>query len=438
MKTTLIPLLLFVCLFQTAFTQNTRPSKKFIIENISIEGNSKSSDYVVFENLPFAIGDTLADEKINEGIEKLKSLEIFSDVVLQPRAGSAPGLLNLTITVEERYWPHFRFKGGFSELDGWFLTPVSLNLDNIFGMGNFIDLGLTFGDRVTRVDINYINPNIFDSDLDFHSKLYVHSQEILHYIENEKVVHTVPQGGIYLGFKPRRGFFKHFKFGISSYTINPDSIAKVGNDDFSAFPDEVAKHVGEKWQASVFNISFNLDKRDQSSFPSNGWWLGANFDQTTKPAGNKVEFSRFILDARAYHNLFAHVVLAGRVKFGSISEAAPFWEKFYLGGPNSLRGFSDRSLSPSGGGEKLYQAGLEFRFPITEKHYPQHFLSGVIFVDSGANLLTSQKIDLKSFNNSAGFGLRFRIPFIGIIRLDMAYPLEFDDSKLQISLGHTF
>ena len=189
---------------------------------------------------------------------------------------------------------------------------------------------------------------------------------------------------------------------------------------------------------SALTISFNLDKRDQSYFPLKGWWLGAKFKQASKQLNSQIEFSRFVFDARAYHNLFAKVVLAGRVKIGSISSEAPFWEKFYLGGPNTLRGFPDRSLSPSGGGERLYQTSLELRFPISEKHYPQHFLSGVVFLESGANVLASHKLNLKSFNNSAGFGLRFRFPYIGIFRIDMAYSLQNDDSKLQASFGHTF
>ncbi len=431
-------LLIFLFLAQIGFTQIVALKNKFIIENISIEGNSKSGDYVILENLPYAIGDTLSEEEINSGIENLKSLEIFSAVRLQPRAGSEAGKLHLIISVEERYWPHLRFKGGFSELDGWSVTPISLNLDNIFGMGNFTDLGLTFGDRVTRLDLNYINPNIFDSDLDFYFSFYAHNQEILHYIEGQRIIQNVPQGGIDLGFKARQGFFKAFKFGISSYTINADSVARVGGKDFVDFTPNVAFYVGQPWKAAAFTVSFNLDKRDQAYYPANGWWLGARFTQAARQLGSQIKFTRFIFDARAYHTLFAQVVLAGRVKMGVISDEAPFWEKFYLGGPNSLRGFSDRSLSPSGGGDRLYQAGIELRFPITAKHYPQHFLSGVIFLDSGANLPAGQQIDLNSLYNSAGFGLRFRLPFLGIVRMDLAYPLDAGEGKLQFSLGHTF
>jgi outer membrane protein insertion porin family len=431
-------LLIFLVLAQIGFTQIVASKNKFIIENISIEGNSKSNDYVILENLSYAIGDTLSEEEINTGIENLKSLEIFSTVRLQPRAGSEAGKLHLIISVEERYWPHLRFKGGFSELDGWFVTPISLNLDNILGMGNFMDLGLTFGDRVTRLDLNYINPNIFDSDLDFYFNFYAHNQEILHYIEGKKIIQNVPQGGIDLGFKARQGFFKAFKFGISSYTINADSVAKMDGKDFVDFTPDVASYVGQPWKAAAFNVSFNLDKRDQAYYPAKGWWLGARFTQAARQLGSQIKFTRFIFDARAYHTLFAKVVVAGRFKLGVISNEAPFWEKFYLGGPNSLRGFSDRSLSPSGGGDRLYQAGVELRFPITAKHYPQHFLSGVLFLDSGANLPADQKIDLSSLYNSAGFGLRFRLSFLGIVRMDLAYPLDAGESKLQFSLGHTF
>lgn len=116
----------------------------------------------------------------------------------------------------------------------------------------------------------------------------------------------------------------------------------------------------------------------------------------------------------------------------------PFYEKFYLGGPNSLRGFADRSLSPDGGGNQLYQSGMELRFPLTRKNFPNHFLTGVVFWDGGANLAKGQNLSIDSIENSLGFGFRFRIPFIGLLRMDYAYPINEGEKRIHFSLGHTF
>ena len=118
----------------------------FVIESIAVEGNSKTSESVILENLSFSVGDKVSEDEINKSIDELKSLNFFRAVNLSPRAGSEPGYLNLIITVKERYWPTVRFKGGFSELDSWYITPISIHFDNIFGFGNYINLDFTIGD----------------------------------------------------------------------------------------------------------------------------------------------------------------------------------------------------------------------------------------------------------------------------------------------------
>lgn len=412
----------------------------FVIESIAVEGNSKTSQKVILENLPFAPGDKVTEADITAGIEKLRALRFFKAVQFAPRAGSQSGNLNLIITVKERYWPTIRFKGGYSEMDSWYITPVSIHFDNIFGFGNFTNIDFSIGDRLTSLTLNYINPNIFDSGLDFHTQLFIKSHEFLHYLDSLELKQKVPQAGLSIGFRPRYSLFKHFLFALESYTTTPDSFAIYGSkkEKYYNFPGQINRYIHDEWQTSAFSIYFNWDKRDYASYPANGWWTGFRLTQANTQLGGQVDFTRFIFDARYYRHLFSGTVAAVRVKFGTISADAPFYEKFYLGGPNSLRGFSDRSLSPDGGGERLYQAGLEFRFPVITKNYPKHFLTGVIFFDSGMNLLEGDSFDLNKMDYSAGYGFRFRVPFIGLVRMDMAYPLSEGDFRIHFSLGHTF
>ena len=109
-----------------------------------------------------------------------------------------------------------------------------------------------------------------------------------------------------------------------------------------------------------------------------------------------------------------------------------------MGGPNSLRGFNDRSLSPLGGGNQLFQAGVELRFPISAKNYPKHLLTGVLFFDSGSNIQSKNMFDFENIKNSYGFGLRVNIPFLGIVRADYGIPTDGSENRIQFSLGHSF
>jgi outer membrane protein insertion porin family len=421
-------------------SQDSLSNYIFYIEKIEIEGNSKTKDHVLFENLPFTIGDSISENKIHKGIEILNNLEIFSNVKMQPRPGSSQGNLIIKLLVEERYWPHFRFKGGYNELEGWFLTPISLNLDNIVGFGNFISLDLTFGDRLNALNLNYLNSNIFDSDLDFILEGSGRNLNFVHYIDKKKWIVEVDQGGLFLGFRSRDDFIKHFIFGISMYSTTADTFGwRYKSDDrLYEFPDQIAMFTGENIRSANLKIQFNYDLRNNSRYPSNGWWVGGVLEFADKQLGSKYVFTRFNVDARKYHNVYQKFVTAVRLKYGYITHNAPFFEKFYLGGPNSLRGYNDRSLSPLGGGNQLFQAGAELRLPISTKNYPKHLLTGILFFDSGDNIQSRDMFKFDNIKSSYGFGFRINIPFLGIIRADYGIPTDGSDKKIQFSLGHIF
>ena len=422
------------------FAQSVQTEKKFIIEKISVEGNSKTRLNVIHENIGFAVGDSLTEDQINAGLENLKQTGFFDEVTLIPRPGSQPGNLDLTISVDEHYWPSVRFKGGFSELDGWYITPLSLNFDNIFGFGNLTSLDLTVGDRITSINFNYINPNIFYSDFDFHLLLSARTRQFVHYIEGIKLVQNVPQGGYFLGLRSRDGFFRHFLFGWTLYSSQPDSFATISgsNDKFYDFPEPLSFYTKDKFITSAFTVFFDWDKRIQSNYPIGGWWIGFWFTQADQQLGGTLDFNRFVVDVRKYNVLFHRLALAARLKWGAVSDNAPFYEKFYLGGPNSLRGYPDRSISPIGGGDRLIQGGLELRLPVSGHNYPNHFLTGVIFLDTGSNIVADETFSIDKFKSSYGFGLRFRLPFIGLLRMDFAYPVDGGKQRIHFSLGHTF
>ncbi|MBN2008215.1 BamA/TamA family outer membrane protein [candidate division KSB1 bacterium] len=413
---------------------------QFIIEQITISGNSKTRPGVIYELLPYAVSDTVSESAIHTGIDDLRATNMFKHVELQPRAGSQPGYLLLNIQVDERHWPTLQFKGGFSELTGWYITPLSINMDNLLGFGNRASLDLTFGYHVVDFNINFISPNTFDSDLDLLLRARVRSQEFFYYENREKYSHPVGQAGYFLGLRPRSGLFRNVFFGWDLYTNIVDStVTHVESDAKSTnLPPAIAAYTDSAHVTSAFSVHLNLDKRDLAYYPRKGWWLGVWYSHATKRVGGTDAFDRVIIDARAYQSLGKQIVLAGRIKAGAISPDAPFYEKMYLGGPNSLRGYEDRSIGPIGGGDKLLHGGLELRAPITPRHYPNHFITAVLFVDGGTNLLTNEYLNEDNIFGSYGFGFRFRLPFIRMLRMDFAYPMNGDPGMVQFSIGQTF
>lgn len=160
-------------------------------------------------------------------------------------------------------------------------------------------------------------------------------------------------------------------------------------------------------------------------------------------------FSQFIkatADFRYYYTIKENVVLASRVYGGIIyaygnSRVAPYSEQFYIGGANSLRGFSIRSVGPGlyNPGDSRYsyldqtgdiklEANVELRFPISGD------LRGALFADAG-NIWTTRKEEtrpgsqfgthglMKQIATDLGFGFRYDLGML-VVRFDIGVPVH--------------
>jgi outer membrane protein insertion porin family len=135
----------------------------------------------------------------------------------------------------------------------------------------------------------------------------------------------------------------------------------------------------------------------------------------------------------------------GMIERNDDDKLLPDYEKFYLGGINSLRGFGFRGvylteINQAGnpvevGGEKMFQLNLEILFPILA----QSGVYGVLFYDTGN--VYAGGIDLGDLRKSAGAGIRWLSP-IAPIRVEYGYILDRRDGEsagqVEFTLGGTF
>lgn len=122
----------------------------------------------------------------------------------------------------------------------------------------------------------------------------------------------------------------------------------------------------------------------------------------------------------------------------------PVYEKFYLGGINTIRGFKNGQISPidptSGdriGGDKMWYINEEIIFPLV----PDAGLNGVVFLDAGNVYDIGQDWDFSNIKRSVGLGFRWMSP-LGPLRLEWGYNLhpvnDEDRSNWDFSIGGGF
>jgi outer membrane protein assembly factor BamA len=142
--------------------------------------------------------------------------------------------------------------------------------------------------------------------------------------------------------------------------------------------------------------------------------------------------------------------LAFALRGGIVGERAPWYDRFRLGGSYSLRGFRDHSLSPPAGHTSFWSASAEYRFPLIRGADPRRTrLSGLLFLDAGQGGLAAAdrdalgaSIDYEAVQLGAGYGVRWRLPWIGILGFDVGIPVTAgvtgENLWYYLTLGHSF
>lgn len=196
-------------------------------------------------------------------------------------------------------------------------------------------------------------------------------------------------------------------------------------------------------------VGVAYDGRDDVLDPRKGLFADIAVEPGWSFGDNDVRFVRLEAGLRGYQPVSDDVVLAGRVRVGSLQGASAFRvgvdERFYAGGGGSVRGYAYQSLSPLRegfntdalepfGGASLAEVSAEARWRYSDR------LGFVGFVDGGAATTDSQP-DFGAMRYGAGVGVRY-YPGFGPLRIDIATPLdkrERDDIvQVYISIGQAF
>jgi outer membrane protein insertion porin family len=178
----------------------------------------------------------------------------------------------------------------------------------------------------------------------------------------------------------------------------------------------------------------------------------ANLTDTGPDAFGSSNFGKYVTDLRRYVPLRAHratnpaerqrervPVLALRLMGGLSSGKLPYFEQFFIGGADSLRGY----LEDRFWGSRMFLASTEFRYPLASS------LMGVAFADLGDAWASSSDFQFSdptlqtryqqhtNFSPSygVGFGIRVVTP-LGPLRLD--YAIGKEGGRTHFSIGHSF
>ncbi len=404
-------------------TFNIRKRKKVYVEWINISGNTKTRDKVIRREIKVNEGDLYSSTALKRGRQKLKTTGYFKEVEFTTSRGTSDEKINVDIGVEEAPTGAISFGGGFSTLEG-VVGMASVSESNLFGLGYKASLSTKLGGEVQAFKFGFTDPWLMGTPTSAGLNVYYDESAVFDTYSSEVAGADVTFG-------------RYLTDYISASLVT--RAERVTIFDVSPLASEdVKKEEGTKDTISV-SLALKRDTRDDFFNPTKGSRHSLILEDAGGILGGDNTFYKIIGDTGVYIPLLLNTVLSLRGRAG-IAEGydgkdIPIYEKFYIGGINTIRGFEYGEAGPKDkrgeviGAEKMVVFNSEFIFPLSRAIG----LRGSIFYDGGAGW--DKKFD--KWNQAVGIGIRWFSP-MGPIRIYWGYNLDPEPDEKQTVWDFTF
>jgi outer membrane protein insertion porin family len=447
--------------------------EKAYIEKINIRGNLKTKDNVIRRELAVSPGEVFDMVRVNISKQRLEGLDYFDKVEMRPEPTDPPisGRKNLDVDVEEKNTGNFTLGAGFSSVDSLvgFAEISQANFDlfhppTFTGGGQKLRLRVQLGTERQDYELSFVEPWFLNRKLALGIDLYRHQLDF----ESPNGIFDETRTGMRLSLT--RALWSDFFIGSISYTLEdvgitlnpgwhgPETISEgfppIPTPTPQNVPSDILDQVGDHLYQR-FGATLAYDTRNSTELPNHGQRTELD---TEFSVGDTSYYKVEVKSDWFFPGLFkGHVIEAGgRAGIAdSLSGGdVPFYDRYYLGGLYSLRGFKYRNIGPRDptygsnpnmpgepiGGDSYWFGSLEYSIPIFAKENGPD-VRFALFYDAGSVGAGPYSFS-GSFDDNWGLGFRINIPHLGPLRLDYGVPIHHDpyndsSGQFQFGVGYT-
>ncbi|MBN1222288.1 MAG: outer membrane protein assembly factor BamA [Candidatus Aminicenantes bacterium] len=417
------------------------------LNRLSIQGNTYTKDKVIRREILIREGDRFSFALFKDSILRMNQLglvELDGEPEVNPNPED-PTLIDVKLKVKEMQRNNIQFTAGYSGYQGPFVA-ISYGTVNFLGAGEKLDLTFQYGKRIRNYMVGFTEPYIFDRPISLGFSIYNRYYVYPGLYDQKSVGSTLN-----LGMRLRGYWSASLAYSYEYVTLESPS-EDYGGDYYSYYGYSSYSYGGiysyGKYNVSSITPAVYRNTVDNPLTPSRGslYLLSCKFAggilggdvSIIKP---RIELARYIPTV-----LNQSIGLHLEYQFiHSLSDSdLPFWEKFYLGGERSIRGYDIYTIGPrsdSGqlkGGTKSLVLNFEYIIPVGGPLY------AILFYDAGNAFDEDNPFRLGDLYTSAGLEARIFVPALRVpFRLIFAYNNRFTTRNeshfnFRFAIGTTF
>ncbi len=400
---------------QISVTYHVNRGTKFLFGRINIEGNTKTRDKVIRRELRFAEGDLYSASALKRSRERINNTQFFSEADIQTVQNDDDGI-DVNIKVVEGSTGSFSVGLGYSTVDS-IIGVANISQPNWLGKGLDATFNVELSGARQFYNVGLTDPYFLDMNMSAGINFYDEDYEYDAY-------DTIQQG-----------FRIHFGKPIDEYTSWSTGYrwekVKIYNISHSA-SDYIQDEAGTTETSQVY-FTLSRDKRNNYLFPTEGYKVKGTVVLAGGPLGFDNDFYKVILEGHKFYPFKWESAfhLWGRVSYadGYGGQDLPLYERFYVGGLKTVRGFDFGEAGPEDengdviGGTKELIMSAEWIFPLIKNMG----LRGVVFYDAGRAFDDNENLSF-DLRQSVGFGIRWKSP-MGPLRVEWGFNLSPEDDE---------
>lgn len=411
------------------------------IRRINIRGNDRTKDEVIRRELVVYPGEIYNEVKVKTSERRIQNLNFFQTVRSTPTATEDPGLYDMDLEVTEKRTGQFVVGVGFSSIDDLigFMEISQANFDllgwpGFTGDGQKLRLRAQLGTQRQDLELSFTEPWFLDRKLALQTDFFRSDKQ---YLSSE---YDQRNTGARVGLAKALGRFFRLNVAYSLEEIVISDVAETASD--------IIKEEEGARTKSALTTTLTHDSRDSFFVSTRGNRTSLTFEYAGGPLAGETDLYR--LEARTSHYVplwLAHVLnlrgWASVVEPHGSSDRVPIFDRLFLGGARTLRGFEYRDVGPKDengepiGGSSGAFASAEYTIPISKSFRVAAFYDiGMIWPDA-------YEFDTSTYNSDYGVGIRLDIPGFPL-RMDYAWPLEADEfndrdsGRFNFMIGYVF
>ncbi|VAX30540.1 Outer membrane protein assembly factor YaeT [hydrothermal vent metagenome] len=379
--------------------------KKVYVGKINILGNVSSRDNVIRREFRLREGDLFDSQKLKRSKQRITNTQFFEDVKIDTKRGDEPDLIDITTTVAERPTGSISVGAGFSSVEKVIFTG-SVSQNNLFGRGQRLVFSTKLSAIRSDFNLSFTEPRLFDTEILAGVDLFNSKSRFFSFDSR--------RSGAGIRFGKALTEYDSVGIGYRFEKVKVDGVEAADATEFLK---------NETRLTSRISPTYTRDTRDDFLNPSKGSKHVVRFEFAGGPLGGS-DFLKAGYEYTYYIPLIGKLVGAFHTEINWATayngDLIPAFERYFMGGANSLRGFNLRDVGPLNalgepvGGTQSLLFNFEVQYPFSKA------FRGFVFYDRG-NVFgsatgtdissTAKTINLVKMRHSIGAGLRFLSPF---------------------------